>query len=111
MSSKPVKAAASSPLTSAIRAAAAEQKRQQDEETGMQENENASMPENLHAGKPENQHAGKEPDPEWGNLSIRVHKRDRLHWLIAARKSGTNLTQVITEALNARFGEAPLDAE
>ncbi len=38
------------------------------------------------------------------NLTIKVHKRQRLHWLIEAKKQGTSLTAAITEALNERFG-------
>lgn len=38
------------------------------------------------------------------NLTIKVHKRQRLHWLIEAKKQGTSLTAAIMEALNERFG-------
>ena len=41
---------------------------------------------------------------EPANLTIKVSKRQRLHWLIEAKKQGTSLTAAITEALNARFG-------
>jgi|GEM_PF-1411873 len=39
------------------------------------------------------------------NLTIKVYKRQRLHWLIEAKKQGTSLTAAIIEALNGRFGE------
>ena len=41
---------------------------------------------------------------EMVNLSIRVPKRLRMHWVAEAKRSDTSLTSVITEALNARFG-------
>jgi hypothetical protein len=44
------------------------------------------------------------PESQLANLTIKVHKRYRLHWLIEAKKQGTSLTAAITEALNARFG-------
>jgi hypothetical protein len=44
------------------------------------------------------------PEGQLANLTIKVHKRYRLHWLIEAKKQGTSLTAAITEALNARFG-------
>lgn len=39
------------------------------------------------------------------NLSIKVPKSRRQHWAAEAKRQGTTLTAVITEALNARFGE------
>lgn len=42
---------------------------------------------------------------EMAAMTVRVSRRHRLHWLIAAKKEGTSLTAAITEALNARFGE------
>jgi predicted HicB family RNase H-like nuclease len=41
---------------------------------------------------------------EMVNLSIRVPKRLRMHWVAEAKRSDTSLTAVITEALNAKFG-------
>lgn len=41
---------------------------------------------------------------EMVNLSIRVPKRLRMHWVAEAKRSDTSLTTVITEALNAKFG-------
>lgn len=38
------------------------------------------------------------------NLTIKVTRSQRLHWLIEAKKQGTSLTAAITEALNERFG-------
>ena len=41
---------------------------------------------------------------EMVNLSIRVPKRLRMHWVAEAKRYDTSITAVITEALNARFG-------
>ncbi|WP_395141547.1 hypothetical protein [Armatimonas sp.] len=42
---------------------------------------------------------------EMVNLSIRVPKRLRMHWVAEAKRSDTSLTAVITEALNTKFGK------
>nr|WP_309689842.1 hypothetical protein [Armatimonas sp.] len=42
---------------------------------------------------------------EMVNLSIRVPKRLRMHWVAEAKRHDTSITAVITEALNAKFGE------
>jgi hypothetical protein len=39
------------------------------------------------------------------NLSIKVLKSRRQHWVAEAKRQGTSLTAVITEALSERFGE------
>jgi len=39
------------------------------------------------------------------NLSIKVAKVRRQHWAAEAKRQGTSLTAVITEALSAKFGE------
>jgi hypothetical protein len=39
------------------------------------------------------------------NLSIKVAKSRRQHWVAEAKRQGTSLTAVIIEALSARFGE------
>lgn len=70
-------------LKDAIRVAAQEQKRQESQQTVLPENQNTS---------------------ELVNLTIKVHKRQRRHWLIEAKKQDTSLTAAIVEALNARFG-------
>ena len=44
----------------------------------------------------------------FANLTIRVQRNQRLHWLIEAKKQGTSLTAAIIEALNARFGSPDL---
>lgn len=39
------------------------------------------------------------------NLSIKVAASRRRHWVAEAKRQGTTITAVITEALSARFGE------
>ncbi|WP_395089047.1 hypothetical protein [Armatimonas sp.] len=41
---------------------------------------------------------------EMVNLSIRVPKRLRMHWVAEAKRHDTSLTTIITEALNSKFG-------
>lgn len=94
-------------LKSAIRAAADERSKQEGskQETIKHERKNSGLEENQKARKEENQVT--EEGGQIVNLAIKVTKRQRLHWLIAAKKEGTSLTAAITEALNARFGEVP----
>jgi len=60
----------------------------------------AKEPSKAKTSKAENQKTST-PDV---NLSIKVPKSHRLHWLIAAKTEGTSLTAVIKEALTERFG-------
>nr|WP_309690474.1 hypothetical protein [Armatimonas sp.] len=65
--------------------------------------------EEVSSALPESQNARLETAPgkvveEMVNLSIRVPKRLRMHWVAEGKRSDTSLTAVITEALNARFG-------
>jgi len=53
--------------------------------------------------EPELQNTSK---PEMANLTIKVSKARRKHWGLEARKDNTNLTQVIIEALTAKYGDA-----
>ena len=58
---------------------------------------------------PESQPAQLEAVPgkvveEMVNLSIRVPKRLRMHWVAEAKRHDTSITAVITEALNTKFG-------
>lgn len=86
-----------SPLGQAIRAANHERAKQDDQTSGLPESSNTRKPEHTHTSD------------EQVNLSIKVGKGNRLHWLLEAKKQGTSLTEAITEALNARFGTAPQD--
>ena len=61
-----------------------------------------SLPDSQNA-RLENEAPGKVIE-EMVNLSIRVPKRLRMHWVAEAKRHDTSITAVITEALNARFG-------
>lgn len=61
----------------------------------------ATEPENHKASNTENQ----QTEVEMVNMTVKVSREQRLHWLIAAKREGSSLTAAITEALNARFGE------
>ena len=41
---------------------------------------------------------------EMVNLSIRVPKRLRMHWVAEAKRHDTSITAAVTEALDAKFG-------
>ena len=55
-------------------------------------------------GSPLIVNSAKIEESQFANLTIKVRKRQRLHWLIEAKKQGTSLTAAITDALNERFG-------
>ncbi|MFN5854424.1 MAG: hypothetical protein ACK456_00775 [Pseudanabaenaceae cyanobacterium] len=63
----------------------------------------ASEQETDNTSNTENQNTGK---PEMVNLTIKVSKARRKHWGLEAKKNNTNLTQVIIEALIAKYGDA-----
>lgn len=60
--------------------------------------------------KLESQQASKPETPEpveevvMANLTIKVPRRDRDFWVGAARQEGTNLTRVVVEYLEGRYG-------
>ena len=59
------------------------------------------------ADNPKQEERGSITEPDAGelaHLTVRVSKRQRLHWLIEAKKQGTSLTAAIVDALSARFG-------
>lgn len=84
-------------LKDAIRAAT--------EEKGRQEDQKNSIPESGNTSIPAKQNAIVQEPEEAANLTIKVSKRQRRHWLIEAKKQDTSLTAAIVEALNARFGQ------
>ncbi len=56
--------------------------------------------------KPENQKSGlPEEKPEEVNLSIKVPKHCRRHWVSEAKRQDTTLTAVIIALLKEKFGE------
>ena len=65
--------------------------------------QNTSNTENQKYSNAELQNTGK---PEMANLTIKVSKARRKHWGVEAKKDNTNLTQVIIEALIAKYGDA-----
>ena len=72
------------------------------------EGQQTEKPENQKNGKPENRQSGQaEERPEEVNLSIKVPKTLRRHWVSEAKRQDTTLTAVIIEALKARFGAPP----
>ncbi|WP_309709648.1 hypothetical protein [Armatimonas sp.] len=62
----------------------------------------ASLPDSQNT-RLQNEAPGKVVE-EMVNLSIRVPKRLRMHWVAEAKRHDTSITAVITEALNAKFG-------
>ena len=65
--------------------------------------QNTSITESHNYSNTESQDTGK---PEMANLTIKVSKARRKHWGVEAKKDNTNLTQVIIEALIAKYGDA-----
>jgi hypothetical protein len=90
MKPKPTK----SSLVQAIRAASEARAQLEDRLSGKPASNNTSKP---------------DIDPRYDdltvNLSIKVSKRQRLHWLVEAKQAGTSLTEAIVTALTARFGD------
>lgn len=82
-------------LGNAIRAAV--------DERDKAENQDTSLPDSSEARKPENQ----KTTEEMVNLSVKVSRQQRIHWVVQAKRQGTSLTAVVIEALNNRFGQAP----
>jgi hypothetical protein len=77
-------------------------RKQENQETGLPENQDGSGG-NAATAAPENgAPALKEPDV---NLSIKVPRALRRHWVAEAKRQDTSLTAAIMEALKARFGE------
>ena len=66
------------------------------------ENQEIGIPENQEHQETNNVENGKEPEV---NLSIKVPKALRRHWVAEAKRQDTSLTAAIMEALKARFGE------
>jgi len=63
-----------------------------------QESQNAGQPENQKTRLPEER-------AEEVNLSIKVPKRLRRHWVAEAKRQDTTLTAVIIASLKEKFGE------
>ena len=66
----------------------------------------AKSTENQNASKPENQLSGLPDEAKQEvNLSIRVPKHLRRHWVSEAKRQDTTLTAVITSLLQEKFGD------
>ena len=55
------------------------------------------------AGQESSQPETPEPEP-MANLTIKVPRKSRDHWVGAARQEGTTLKQVVTDYLEGRYG-------
>ena len=78
------------------------QKARESETAEPEVEEAVTLPDSQNAGL-QNEAPGKVVE-EMVNLSIRVPKRLRMHWVAEAKRHDTSITAVITEALNAKFG-------
>ncbi len=81
----------------------------ENQNTGLPEDPPTILPESQQSGKPENQNAGQREREEEVNLSIKVPKRLRRHWVAEAKRRDTSLTAIITASLKEILGE-PQDA-
>lgn len=107
-------------VISKARAAKQLKEESSDQTTGLQENQISgkqdSQSDNSQSALSEqyavsvnSEESGNPPDEQLSelfvNLSIKVPKRLRQHWAAEAKRSGTTLTRVITDALQQKFGE------
>ncbi len=107
-------------VISKARAAKQHKEEDNDQITGLQGNQisgdennqnNISQPvlSKQYGGKATTKKDGVVPNNQFSelsvNLSIKVPKRLRQHWAAEAKRSGTTLTKVITDALQQKFGE------
>ena len=70
----------------------------------------AREPENQQTSKPDSQitrpeREQAEIEDKEVNLCVKVPKSLRQHWAAEAKRQGTTMTAVITEALTAKFGK------
>lgn len=71
-----------------------------------QENQNTSLLDNQDTSSPENQkETNNEGKAEEVNLSIKVPKRLRRHWVAEAKRHDTSLTAIIIASLKEKLGE------
>ncbi len=71
-----------------------------------EENQKTGLPENQKTSEPENQKTGLPEEKEAEvNLSIKVSKRLRRHWVAEAKRQDTTLTAAIIASLKSKFGE------
>lgn len=70
------------------------------QKTGKAVNQKTGKPESGNSGLPENT-----VDDRSVNLTIKVPETLRRHWSAEAKREGTSITAIVTEALNDRFGK------
>ncbi len=78
---------------------------QENQNSVLPEDQQESLPADQLSGLPENQKAGVLPKEEEVNLSIKVPKRLRRHWVSEAKKRDTSLTAIIIASLKEKLGE------
>jgi hypothetical protein len=80
----------------------------EDSITSTKNQKKTGKPANNKTRKQENEKTGLNP-PEFQDkqvgISIKVAESRRRHWVSEAKRTGTTLTEVICQALSARFGE------
>ena len=74
-----------------------------------QENQESGLPDSQITGKPDNQIA-RQPEIEVVkekevNLCVKVPESLRRHWAAESKREGITMTEVIVQALEARFGK------
>jgi len=74
---------------------------QENQEVGKPDDQIASQPDNQLTGKPEIE-VVKEKEV---NLCVKVPESLRRHWAAESKREGITMTEVIVQALEARFGK------
>ena len=74
---------------------------QENQEVGKPDDQIASQPDNQLTGKPEIE-VVKEKEV---NLCVKVPESLRRHWAAESKREGITITEVIVQALEARFGK------
>ena len=81
---------------------------QENQETGKPDNQTTRQPDDQETGKPDSQIA-RQPEIEVVkekevNLCVKVPESLRRHWAAESKREGITMTEVIVQALEARFG-------
>ena len=82
---------------------------QENQEVGKPDNQTTRQPDNQSTGKPDNQ-TTRQPEIEVVkekevNLCVKVPESLRRHWAAESKREGITMTEVIVQALEARFGK------
>ncbi len=84
-----------------------EEARKEEEKTSKPSNQKDGEPAKGQARKPANQKTikpEKQQAIEYVNLTIKVPKDHRQHWVAEAKREGTSMVAIIQEALEKRYG-------